>query len=470
MMKWLREYWKSRARRDAPVPAPDQGPFILPQEVRLSVGLDVGTAATKVVFFQFGAGARVFRPLRFDHRLEHWPDYILPSVGLIRDQTLVWGAEAARELGNRSWREGIRRLKVLFAGTRDSAFADPDLEADYLQYLQQSGVDQRLWCPEHVMTASLALQIVTVRKQLQALYPGKRIDAQFTIPVPIDQAQDSHVLAVYRRAANGAGQLTTRDGTLRVRPNALLDAAAEAYSAASDHERPDGRMFTLPEAVAEVASYVTSLEARTGVHGVIDVGAGTTDVCIFSQERTARRVNVCFWYSALTIPMGTAFVHKSVAATLNESTRGGAVTDSKIEQECERNTGVVETALEQIRHCANPAWARGYGHLKKESAWRGCPVFLCGGGALLPRAQQVFRQCWVPSWPPHEIKKLPAPGNYQGKGVPFQRMTVAYGLAIPGPEHGDYVLPNDSPDHTPPKRYKPPGGMGGDQLYPTPDW
>ncbi len=469
-MKWLRGFWKSSSKSGAEPPGRTTGPFIRAQEIRVSVGLDFGTHATKAAFFQFGAGARVIRPLRFQHGLEHWPDYALPGVGLIRNGTLVWGAEAAAELDRRPWREGLRRLKVLLAGTRDSGFVDPDLGKDYLRHLEEAGVDESLWRPEHVATASLALQIVAVRRRLQALYPGKRIDAQFTIPVPIDHVQDSGVLAAYRRVANGAEQLTDRDGTLRVRPEALILAAAEAYSAASDHERPDGRVFTLPEAVAEVASYLTSLEAKTGVHGVIDIGAGTTDVCVFSLQRPERRVQECYWYSALAIPKAGAFVQEAVADALQRKHPGRRFTEVDVLRECTRNEDVVERTLERIRHLANPAWAEGYGHLKKETAWRGCPVFLCGGGALLPRVRSVFQQCWVTHWPAHEIRELPIPGDYRGDGVPFQRMTVAYGLAIPKPEHGQYVLPKDSPDDTPPKRYKHYDGMGGDQLYPTPDW
>jgi hypothetical protein len=77
------------------------------------------------------------------------------------------------------------------------------------------------------------------------------------------------------------------------------------------------------------------------------------------------------------------------------------------------------------------------------------------------------------------MRELPIPRDYQGGEVPFQRMAVAYGLAIPKPEHGygsrpdgtgGPVLPQDSPDHTPPKRYKVFEGMGGDQPYPTPFW
>jgi len=155
------------------------------------------------------------------------------------------------------------------------------------------------------------------------------------------------------------------------------------------------------------------------------------------------------------------------------------MTEGDLEEACARQHEVVVKALENIRHLSKEAWATGYNHLRQESEWRRCPVFLCGGGADLPGARKVFRQCWVPNWPYHELRDLPKPREYQDDGVPFRRMAVAYGLAIPKPEHGygsgpdgkgGPVLPKDSPDHTPPKFYRGPQGAGGDQLYPKPGW
>ncbi len=53
--------------------------------------------------------------------------------------------------------------------------------------------------------------------------------------------------------------------------------------------------------------------------------------------------------------------------------------------------------------------------------------------------------------------------------VPFERMSVAYGLCQPLPSLGDYTLPNDSPDQTPsrlPIREMP----SWDDRRPRPGW
>ena len=140
------------------------------------------------------------------------------------------------------------------------------------------------------------------------------MDARFAIPVPIDHAQNSAVLATYQRIANAAHDLIGDGESLRYPGQDLVDAAARAFRDAPSGELPSGRIYTLPEAVAQMASYVRSLEKKPGVHGVIDVGAGTTDVSVFSFRAADGGRPV--WYSALAIPRAAAFVQQAVARSL----------------------------------------------------------------------------------------------------------------------------------------------------------
>jgi len=52
----------------------------------------------------------------------------------------------------------------------------------------------------------------------------------------------------------------------------------------------------------------------------------------------------------------------------------------------------------------------------------------------------------------YTVEKLPFPENYNSgiTNAPFERMAIAYGLAIPKPQLEDYKLPAECPDHTPP--------------------
>src|SRR5690606_16131970 len=129
--------------------------------------------------------------------------------------------------------------------------------------------------------------------------------------VPIDHAQDSALLSVYCKVANTADQLVDQLGALRPASDELVDAACESFRDASPHDLPDSRVYTLPEAVAQVACYLKSLEAVQGVHGVVDIGAGTTDVSVFWLQQSRRGAERCTWYSALAIPHGTSLVYRA---------------------------------------------------------------------------------------------------------------------------------------------------------------
>src|SRR6185437_9377042 len=211
-MRWLRgcsKFCRFETKEPMPATPSDGGHSIRRGPVNVAVGLDFGTHSTKAVFFELGAGARIFRPVNFRHGLARWPGYTLPGIGTIRNGALVWGSEAAALLEKRPWNEGIRRLKVLVAAAGGGRFGDTALHANYLRELERSNVDLETWRPQHVVVAALALQMAEVRLRLEDHYGVRDFDAQFAIPVPIDQAQDSGVLALCQRVANATQRLLT---------------------------------------------------------------------------------------------------------------------------------------------------------------------------------------------------------------------------------------------------------------------
>jgi hypothetical protein len=89
------------------------------------------------------------------------------------------------------------------------------------------------------------------------------------------------------------------------------------------------------------------------------------------------------------------------------------------------------------------------------------------GGSNFPLVDQVFsKPWWVNLNTEYRVSKLPVPENYvPGKsGAPFERMSVAYGLAIPFPQLEEFKLPSDCPNHTP----EPPPikSIDHEELYP----
>ena len=94
-------------------------------------------------------------------------------------------------------------------------------------------------------------------------------------------------------------------------------------------------------------------------------------------------------------------------------------------------------------HCGEPG-VEGYArHYMRQSGWVNIPVFACGGGARLLGVKQIFAKAWVPNFEDFTVRDLPLPEDYDShKGaVPFDRLSVAYGLTFLGPELGGFSLP-----------------------------
>lgn len=481
MKKWLLGFWKSwTGKSTVPQGHSDEGnldgprgarrstqsPFIQNDDVRIAVGLDFGTHSTKVVFVQLGAN-RIYRPMRFGHGLASWQDYTMPAVGIIRYGSLLWGADAARELEGRPWSAGIRRLKVLVAAASDAAFQDDALLAAFDTEIGNAGLDRGVWTPCHVAAAAIALQMREVRRRLSREFPGRNLNVDFAVPVPIDHVEKSHVLTYFQSVADAALHLIREDGELKFAENELVPRVAEVYGRGKPASHGGNTITLFPEAQAQMASYLTSLETTTGVHAVVDIGAGTTDISIFDlRQDLLSKEQVSVWYAAAAIPKAATYVQQRAVPEGASS----KITEKEVIEALQARPKESEWALETIRHDTKPVWVGAYNHLLRQSYWEDCPVFVCGGGAQLPKANEVFKRCWVQNWRSHKLFRLPTPRDYEGGGVPFDRMAVAYGLAIPAPEHPSTVLPKDSPDNTPPRLERRPPEMTGDHLVPTRGW
>jgi len=69
--------------------------------------------------------------------------------------------------------------------------------------------------------------------------------------------------------------------------NDLINIAEKIKPIENDNEK---RVFAVPESVAGIASYLISLRQHTGLHALIDFGAGTTDLSICNLLRNAHEV------------------------------------------------------------------------------------------------------------------------------------------------------------------------------------
>lgn len=440
------------------------------KKVHLQVGLDFGTSCTKIVYSQIGR--RLSRAINFNHNLPNYPNYCLPSLAAI-DNTgkLILGIEAARFLLDKEWDSGIQRLKMIVAGNHDQSFEEPITNRNFYNYLKTHGYGVS-FTPDRLTAIFLAYAMNQARQIIESYteYHNVELDIAFNICMPIDHLENSKVREEFEKIFAWAeliieNWLETRKGFDHIR--ALEGSKHKLQNKLHNKDR---RVFAVPEAVAEMASYLVSLRKQEGLHAIIDLGAGTTDVSICNL-RMPEGQSISYWYAARNIPRGTINIERIVASYLKD-VRNSFCTPGEIctfvenlgSHRLYKNSskakykdlqGDILKEIESLRSSKEyyKTWGAAFKHLKKQSKWERVEVFICGGGANLPYVEEVFS---VPWWNQIEkkypVSRLPIPEDYDpGKGnAPFERMAVAYGLARPIPELDKYILPGGAPDDTPP--------------------
>lgn len=423
------------------------------KQIKIWVGIDFGTSFTKLAYRVLGGAGKVL-PLNLGSNLQM--PYAVPSLVAFDGGRILFGDEADRFLRNRPWYEGARHLKILFAGDINPVFLDQNMKARFDRYCEKQPVDQALLKPGYLVAAFLGHTIRRVRQHLGRTFDQEQ-SINFNVCIPIDTYEMADVRAGFQRAINVAEAVERKWNGQRAIE--LLESAARIWEMTPDKEMGESKVHLVPEAVAQMASYVSSLAAENKIHGVIDFGAGTTDFSIFNLCEDEEEGRCAYWYNAVTFPGGMAKIEERIAAWSRE--RGREMDFSELLSTMEGLSrtgpeiqGIVRQELQKIwKEARFPAWGAAYNLRKRESEWhRGkVKIFVCGGGSRIPYVKDIFKECWYrPEWGPYEVTALTAPSDFDGAPKDFPRLAVAYGLTIPRPELAKYVLPKDCPNQTPP--------------------
>lgn len=442
------------------------------KKINIQVGLDFGTSATKIAYAQ--VGGRFVRAVIFNHGLPNYPIFALPSVLAFDNQgRLLIGIDAARHLLDKSWQEGVQRSKMIVAGKYDHSFREPQTEQAFHQYLEVHKKDPSAYTPERLTAIYLAYAMRVARNALKTTseYRNYDLDIAFNICMPIDHLENNNVKPVFEKIFAWAEAIESAWPEDDNNADLLELSAGTENSVSFGH--PEARVFAIPEAVAEIASYRFSLEKTPGLHAVIDFGAGTTDVSIFNLRDELHEF-IDYWYSARNIPWGMIKIGQVIAKMMVSYLKMGNVLSGntliKIITSLENTAalsidGSLKSAMRHqvkakflelwgSRDYKERAWGSAYGHLANQLAWERVKVFIGGGGSTAPFVKEVFSVPWC--YPtvkgPYSVNPLPKPANYDSVNgqAPFHRMAVAYGLSFPKPLLDGFVLPGDCPDQTPP--------------------
>jgi|LQYC01.1.fsa_nt_gi hypothetical protein len=460
---------KKRGEAPSPVMRPKR------EELHFQVGLDFGTSSTKIIYKLLGTPE--FRVVNFKHNLPNYPNYCLPSLAAKdRHGNLQLGVEAAKELLNKNWDSGFQRFKVIVAGKYDQKFKDDISENNFYEYRDSHGYDDK-FTPERLTAIYLAFVMKKAREIIENFFGDHDalINLAFNICMPIDHVENNKVKIAFEEIFGWAERIET---AWRSTPIGF-DPMAASYELEGTPLTITRRVFAVPEAVAEITSYMISLRKRKGLHAIIDLGAGTTDlsICnlfIFDQETE------CDWYAARNIPRGTTGIERIIAKYINDCGEKSLCTHSDVLSYLpnlgKKNNALNRAVRQEIKNLKNSTdysqtWGSAYWNkLRNNRSWNHVEIFLTGGGSGLPYLKEIFSEPWLDDLKNEGIRytvsNLPSPDNYDTCGIkiPFERMSVAYGLAWTLPEIPEFKLPADSPDDTPPKPRV--IDLDRDELYP----
>jgi hypothetical protein len=422
------------------------------------LGVDFGTAATKVVLYtpyQFDRGFVVpFGPFGHDTN-----ECLLPTE-------IVESASGAYALPRNN------------AHTRHS-----NLKLEFIEALRSPESDATLKAIERAV-AYLALVLQRTRSWFmegkKGAYGNFHLNWQMHLGAPVAERKKDDLITSYRRLGVAAWIVSTSPN--EPSPSIIRDAWHEAgrrldisSTELDGHAGDLAEIDVIPEVIAEVVSYAESDFRDEGLHLLIDVGAGTFDVCgfILFENKSKRQDRYSLLTSRVEL-LGAAMLDRKrreaiYAATKRYFAAGRENFDpvAPIPVEPESYVPNVDELLSSVLQanerlkddCVDTARAVVAALRKARdpnaSAWnRELPVFLCGGGSHLELYQSIVEELsdWLENKVPEcdGARRLPLqkPDKLDADipDAEFHRFAVAWGLAQPAIELGDYLTPSEIPD------------------------
>ncbi len=422
------------------------------EKQRLFVGLDFGTAFTKIVI----ASSSDSFAVRLRPALGGVDGYLQPGL-FAQDADGRFCLLDAPDDGR-----SLQNLKLALMQVPDNAIARANAAVFLALVIQQART--------------------RFMEDRRGIFHNSRLDWHLNIGLPAASFDNLRLRAAFRTVAEIAWMLSVLDGPLIKRmfdiakwavrvPEPLNDQRFAAIKERFIH--PD-HIGVLPEVQAETICYATSRLRSNGLHLLVDVGAGTLDVNVFALIEHAdedRYVSHC----AKVFPFGSAYLakHRLKQLEIRGLLRDRPVVSRFTEyaaipgrRELAEELRVPQDKIEEIdgtflNQVGAAIWGavnlvrQQYGNQVHHWHQDRLPAFLAGGGSTDDayhdrlRLVHIHRQLY--GWAGLEIRSLPKPDRLDMPGAPevsFHRLAVAYGLAHDLLNLGAFI-PSDATPNAP---------------------
>jgi hypothetical protein len=390
------------------------------RKLQLVVGLDFGTAFTKVVIGE----QRVRYAVPFAPYAPAANPFLLPSALSIfgdAEECLLGLHEEA------NLRVGDLKMRLI---NRD--FSE----------------ETRVYC---AVFLTLVLRFVRgwILNTHATTYRGRAIVWLVNIGLPTDSYHDEELVGVYREIAQVAWTVSVLPGPVSLKRIQTYVRKGQfdvsILPVPFRHRLLDPQYIQpFPEFAVQLVGYVRSPRRRESLHALVDIGAGTVDFTTFNVWRE-KGEDVFPIFARAVKPLGTHFL---VEQRLNGAQKRTAWRPSPFDDVPSdavfRNrlalsphqlgnidrfvrTNVADLVREKLRYTKER-------RTPLAAHWEtGVPTFLCGGGTRVPCYVDVFRQ-FAGARPPYKLAPatLAAPDDLRAPDLPpqtYDRLSVAYGLS-----------------------------------------
>lgn len=400
------------------------------QRQQLVLGLDFGTAYTKVVIGE----TRKHFAVPFEAYCDGGNPYLLKSRFFVDE-------DGCCSLDSKAGRE-ITDLKMRILDNRCTA-QDEIYLATYMALVMRHA---RQWLlSEHA-----------------DLYGQSDIDWLINVGLPTDSYHDDDLVRLYGHITRAAWAacFSANSITSAVIEDWLVKLGCEDLSSESEGIVSEDDVHLFPEFVAQITGYVRSpMRQNEQLHMLIDIGAGTVDISLFNVMEVGGEDRFPIMARAVE-KLGTAYLMRSrleaagrplrnIPAHLPVPPRGVLA----------KRLGAAETALKKSdnafrdrlfkRILAVLEYTRAKRYPRAFRPEKKLTTFLCGGGARVDLYQELGKILRAPGGARIELIPLSLPEGLDAPGASdkeYDRLSVAYGLSFDPFDIGDIVKANEIED------------------------
>ncbi|MBZ9557215.1 MULTISPECIES: hypothetical protein [unclassified Modicisalibacter] len=195
----------------------------------------------------------------------------------------------------------------------------------------------------------------------------------------------------------------------------------------------------VPEFLAQLHPYLKSSQSQEGLHGLIDIGAGTIDFVLFNIFRVEDSDRIPIFGDNVA-PLGSHYLIATLSGRAGQSLQWEDSDASKafsffserteeIREQVSKRASIFKEHLKKGLSKALKSTHQLYPNAPVWKKQNEFPFFLCGGGSHISFYKTSIKDRKSLSI---SYKKIPLPKNVVGdiKAASFHRYSVAYGLSI----------------------------------------